>query len=155
MPSTMNEVLAFDWGIDIVGVLDVRTGVYTAYRGKDQMVEGGKRVVFAEGSIVSFAGNSRDLPKLFELLLLEWTDSVLTATHDDMLEITSSIRWPPNPGTGPINGDGLRATYEYYFRDSMPPPPSGLADKYVEDNWRDCYMTAELWKKWKRGELAR
>jgi hypothetical protein len=62
-----------------------------AYRGKDQMIEGAKRVLSAEGTIVSFNGNACDLPRLFELLQLEQTESALNATHD-MWEITSNIR---------------------------------------------------------------
>jgi hypothetical protein len=119
------------------------------------MVEGAKRIVFAEGTVVSFNGTGRDLSELFELLRLNDTDRVINATHDDMLEITSNIRWPPDPGTGPINGPGLEATYRYYFGEGPPPMPPGLADVYEAGNWLDCHMTAELWKKWKRGGLAR
>jgi hypothetical protein len=150
----MSQVLAFDWGTDIVGILDVKTDRYVAYRGKGGMIEGAQRVLSAEGTIVSFNGEACDLPRLLELLQFEQPVCTLKAKHDDMLVITSTIRWPPDPGTGPINGPGLRATYTYYFGESRPPLPDSATDEYEADNWRDCFMAVELWKKWKRGELA-
>ncbi|MGN6085684.1 hypothetical protein [Trinickia sp.] len=150
----MNEVLAFDWGTTIVGVLDVHTEIYTAYRGAAKMIEGAKRVLSAEGTIVSFNGTACDLPRLFDLLQLCETETI-KSTHDDMLIITSNIRWPPDPGTDPINGPGLDATYAYYIGDEVPTVPRGVTDECEADNWHDCYMAAALWKKWKRGELAR
>ncbi|MGF6604597.1 hypothetical protein P3T23_009353 [Paraburkholderia sp. GAS448] len=150
----MNEVLAFDWGTEIVGVLDVKTGLYMAYRGEGEMIEGAKRVLSVEGTIVSFNGNACDLPRLFELLQREQTECALKATHDDMLVITSTIRWAPDPGTGPINGPGLCATYTHYFGESKPSRPCSFTGEYEANNWLDCYMAAELWKKWKRDELA-
>ncbi|HEY3654632.1 MAG TPA: hypothetical protein VGL34_06545 [Steroidobacteraceae bacterium] len=41
----MSEVLAFDWGTTIVGVLDVTTDVYRAYRSPKERLEGAKRLV--------------------------------------------------------------------------------------------------------------
>ena len=151
----MNEALAFDWGTAIVGILDVNTEIYTAYRGTAHMIDGAKRVLSAEGTIVSFNGTACDLPKLFELLQLHETAQATKARHDDMLVVTSNIRWPPDPGTGPIFGPGLDATYANYFGDNVPAVPYGITDEYVANNWRDCYMTAALWKKWRRSELAR
>ena len=150
----MNDVLAFDWGTSIVGVLDIRSGDYVAYRGRDRMIEGATRIVSAEGIVVSFNGHAYDFPKLFELLGLEGADCAFKAAHDDMLKITSNIRWPPDIGTGLIKGPGLRPTYEHFcgFREFS--APAELTDIYERDNWRDCYMAAELWRKWKSGELS-
>jgi hypothetical protein len=150
----MNEVLAFDWGTTIVGVLDVHTDVYTPYRGKERMIEGAKRILSAVGTIVSFNGIDCDLPKLFELLRLDRGRQDIRATHDDMLVITSTIRWPPDPGTLPIFGKGLLEMYTYYCGYGVPAAPLGLSDEYEANNWRDCYMTAELWMRWRHGDLA-
>jgi hypothetical protein len=151
----MSNVLAFDWGTAVVGILDVRTEVYTPYRGADRMTEGAKRIVSAEGTIVSFNGNGCDLPRLFELLHLDQAQRVPKAMHDDMMKITSDIRWPPDLNTASIKGPGLGETYAYYFGNVLPPAPDGVIDDYEVSNWRDCYMTAALWKRWKQGELRR
>ncbi|WP_322106031.1 hypothetical protein [Paraburkholderia sp. J41] len=150
----MTDVLAFDWGTTMVGVLDVQTGIYTPYRGVEKSIEGATRILSAEGVIVSFNGTACDLPKLFELLKLDQSEQVIGATHDDMLLITSNARWPSDAGTGSIKGPGLIATYKYYLGSNVPVAPEGLTDEYEVSNWRDCHMTAALWKKWKRGELA-
>ena len=73
--------------------------------------------------------------------------------HNDMQEIISIIRWPPDPGTSPILGWNLISTYEYYFEEDAISPPSNLKDDYIINNWSDCFMTAELWKKWKQNEI--
>jgi hypothetical protein len=146
-----NEILAFDWGTTIVGILDVARNVYTSYRGKD-MIEGAKRIASSTGTIVSFGGNSRDLKELSEILSFPF-DTKFQGGHDDMSEIISMIRWPPDAGTAPILGQCLRDTYRHYFGDELPPQPAGIHDLYEVNNWRDCHMTAELWKKWKRQGL--
>lgn len=152
--STASEVLVFDWGPAIIGILDVDANVYKSYRTPEGMIEGAKRVLFSVGTIVSFNGDAYDLPELFNLLPLQSVERVIRGTHVDMLKETSDIRWPPVPGTSSINGPGLRATYRYYFGASIASPPEALQDDYVINNWTDCYQTAALWKKWKRGELA-
>lgn len=150
----MNEVLAFDWGTSIVGILDVNSGVYIPYRHNDGMIEGANRLVSSVGTIVSFNGNVKDLPELSKILgLASVQELVLCSEHNDMLEITSNIRWPPRRGEVGIFGPGLFETYTYYFSSEPAAPPSTLQDEYEVRNWRDCYMAAELWKKWKRGEL--
>jgi hypothetical protein len=70
-----------------------------------------------------------------------------------MLKITSDIRWPPDGDTGSILGPGLLKTYMHYFGDQTLLPPPHLND-YEANNWSDCRMTAELWKKWKLVELG-
>jgi hypothetical protein len=150
------EVLAFDWGVSVIGVLDVNSNAYTAYRYGDDMAEGAKRVISTPGTIVSFNGNRRDLVEIAKLLgFSSVADMNVRGTHNDMLEITSDIRWPPDPGSVSILGPGLNATYSYYFGEQSPTPPAEIQDDYIVSNWRDCYMTAELWRKWKRGELVR
>ena len=148
------EVLAFDWGTAIIGILDVTSGTYTPYRANKRMIEGAKRLTHCAGTIVSFNGNGRDL---FEIATLLGARSVaelsLRGNHDDMAEIISRIRWPPSPGTAPIVGPCLSDTYAHYFGDVRPIVPSALSDEYEADNWIDCYRTAELWRKWKRDGL--
>ena len=154
MPGS-NEILAFDWGTTIVGVLDVNPNIYTAYRHKNAMRDGAKRILFSTGTIVSFSGDRRDLIELAKLLVLPSEQVAICGHHDDMADIVSRSRWPPDLGTSPIVGQNLADTYRYYFGDALVPPPSHIQDEYEADNWRDCHMTAELWKKWKREELAR
>ena len=150
----MNEVLTFDWGTNIVGILDVKTQIYIPYRSGKEMIKGAERIISSVGTIVSFNGNSRDLPELSKILgLSSMNELKIQGEHNDMLEITSDIRWPPDQGTGSILGPGLEKTYKYYVEDEFIALPSHLKDEYEESNWRDCYMTAELWKKWKLGEL--
>ena len=129
------EVIAFDYGVDIVGVLDVNTGDYTPYRG-DRMVEGIRRVINCEGAIVSYNGDHYDLPKMAKHLD---EDIEYVGTHYDMLTITFHDR--RDVGL-------LRKTYEYYFVDGrIPQPPPSVTDHYEEDNWQDCWLAAALWKK--------
>ena len=57
------EILAFDVGDDIVGVLDLTSGSYEAFRGNRKVV-GAKRLIDCRGAIVSFNGNRYDVPRL-------------------------------------------------------------------------------------------
>jgi hypothetical protein len=144
------EVLAFDWGTTVVGVLDVITGIYTPYRGT-QRVEGAQRIVGCRGSIVSFNGNSRDLREIATILgLASSAELNLQGSHDNMWEITGRILWP---GDSLINGFGLAERYAHFFGKDAVFPADPSLDDYLNSNWKDCYMTAQLWKKWKLGEL--
>jgi hypothetical protein len=150
----MTDVLAFDWGIGIVGVLDVNTDLYRAYRGNER-IEGAKRIVDCAGMIVTFNGNGRDLLELSKLLgRASQADLNLKGVHHDMMPIISTIRWPPDPGTAPITGPNLVDTYRHYFGDHLPAPPPQITDDYEISNWLDCKMTAALWLRWRQGELT-
>ena len=150
-----NEVLAFDWGTTVIGILDVNNNAYTAYLHGEQMVEGASRIILSQGTIVSFNGKGRDLIEIARMLDFPSVSEMnISAKHDDMMEITSYIRWPPVPGSASICGPGLRETFRHYFGAMNHLPPTHLQDDYIVDNWRDCCMTAELWKKWKSGELS-
>lgn len=140
----MNEILSFDVGTGIVGVLDVQTGSYAAYRGQDILV-GARRVFDCEGIIISFNGNTYDLPELVKRL--DGRDSVLEprGKHIDMSEEASRDRWPPKPGTKPIQGPNLIDHYKHYRGELLPQPPDSLKDEYEQNNWRDCRMAADLW----------
>jgi hypothetical protein len=149
------EILAFDWGTTIVGILDVNSNEYTAYRHRSEMPDGARRIFFAIGTIVSFNGDRRDLVELAKLLALPpGLMAIISGHHDDMADIISRIRWPPDPGTSPICGKSLDDTYRYYFGNVLTPAPLHIQDDYEANNWRDCHMTAELWKKWKREGLT-
>ena len=155
------EVLAFDWGINIIGVLDVNSNEYVPYYG-EEMIQGARRIVSSLGTIVSFNGDERDLSEISKILGLSSVSELnIGGEHNDMLKITSDTRWPPDPGSGSICGPGLLKTYQHYFGDMPVVPPLYLKSKYennqlqyVESNWMDCYMAAELWKKWKLGALV-
>jgi hypothetical protein len=149
-----SEVLAFDWGTTIVGVLDIAHNVYTPYRSSKEMINGTKRIASAE-IIVSFGGTYRDLTELSRMLSLTCEKELsIHGHHDDMSEIISEIRWPPDPGTARILGQSLCETYRHYFGAELAIPPAHIEDEYEVSNWRDCHMTAELWKKWRRGDLG-
>ncbi|OCX71258.1 hypothetical protein A6M27_14190 [Acidithiobacillus thiooxidans] len=148
------EVLAFDWGVGVLGVLDINGNEYIPYHYGEEMIQGAKRIVSCVGTVVSFNGNRRDLEEISKILgLSSVIDLHICGEHNDMLEITSDIRWPPRPGTASILGPGLRETYKHYFGHRTVVPPSHLSD-YEANNWSDCHMTAELWKKWKLGNLG-
>jgi len=150
-----NEALAFDWGTTVIGILDINSDAYTAYRYGKDMAEGARRIIASPGTIISFNGNGKDLIEIAKILdFTSVAEMNVSGQHDDMMLITSDIRWPPDPGTASILGHGLFETYKYYFGDMLPMPPVGLQDDYLISNWRDCYMAAELWRKWKRGELV-
>lgn len=156
-----SEALAFDWGTSILGILDVNRDVYFPYLG-DERTKGAKRLVSHIGAIVSFNGARYDLAEISKVLgLPPDTELHISGEHNDMSRIISEIRWPPDPGTAPILGQSLDDTYRYYFGDGPRNPPRHLSDAYEGDqlnyvigNWWDCYMTAELWKRWRRGELG-
>ena len=140
------EIMAFDWGESIVGVLDVSTGTYLPYRG-DRMADGARRVFDCEGIIVSFNGNEFDLRKLKELLRDDNASAEIKGTHFDMLVEASRDQWPPKAGTSPIRGTNLRSYYWIYFGETLPEPPEGIMDEYERNNWLDCRMAADLWRK--------
>ena len=140
----MNEILAFDVGTGIVGVLAVQTGSYSAYRGQDMLL-GARRVFDCEGIIISFNGNRYDLPELVKRLDDGNTVLEPRAKHIDMCEEASRDRWPPDPRTKPIPGHSLISHYMHYFGESLPEPPHSLEDEYERDNWKDCRMAADLW----------
>lgn len=151
----MTEVLAFDWGIDIVGVLDVNADIYRAYRTGNERIEGAQRIVECAGIIISFNGDGYDLFELSKILgLLSVASLTLRGTHHDMMPIISAIRWPPDPGTAPITGSNLLETYQHYFGAVVPVPPSHVSQQYEISNWLDCKMTADLWTQWRRDELG-
>jgi hypothetical protein len=144
------EVLSFDWGTTIIGVLDVNTDIYTPYCGASR-IDGVRRIASCCGTAVSFNGNLYDLPQMAKFLgLASAEDLQLRGTHVDMLDITSQARWP-GPNTI-IGSERLPARYASYCSD-IPIPASPVQDGYEAGNWRDCYMAAGLWKKWKLGEL--
>jgi hypothetical protein len=153
--NSMGEVLAFDWGTTIVGVLDVDADSYRAYRTGEERTEGAKRLVDCAGTIVSFNGCGRDLYELSIILgLPSQAHLTLKGIHCDMMPIISAIRWPPDPGTAPITGPDLTDTYQHYFGKLFPAPPPHVTDEYEGSNWLDCKMTAALWIRWRRGELG-
>ena len=142
----MADILAIDWGTSILGILDVETEIYVAYR-DEHMRDGAQRVALCKGAVITFNGNHRDLPEIAKLLGVEILS--LQAQHFDMLELTSLERWPPDPGTGPILGQDLTKTYVYFFGNEAAAPPPHLTDPYEVGNWQDCFRTARLWKRWK------
>jgi hypothetical protein len=153
--SSISEVLAFDWGIDIVGVLDINADMYRAYRTRSERIEGARRIIGCTGIIVSFNGNGYDLVELSNLLGLPSVANLnLKGTHHDMMPIISAIRWPPDPETAPITGQNLVETYRHYVGAAFPAPAPHVTDPYEISNWLDCKMTAELWNRWQRGELT-
>jgi len=151
----MSEVLAFDWGTTIVGVLDVNSDSYRAYRTRKERIEGARRVVNCAGHILSFNGRTRDLLELSKILELpSEAHLTLQGMHHDMMPIISAIRWPPEPDTAPITGPNLTETYQHYFGKVFPAPPPHVTDEYEISNWLDCKMTAALWIRWQQGELT-
>jgi hypothetical protein len=62
------EVLAFDWGVGILGILDINTSEYIPYYYGNEMLQGAKRIVSCVGTIVSFNGNGRDLGEISKIL---------------------------------------------------------------------------------------
>lgn len=149
----MEDSIAFDLGTTIVGILDVGSGHYSRYRTRCEQIEGTKRIISFSGNIVSFNADKFDFPRICEILEVESPQMLkLCGNHNDMMEITSRIRWPSKNGQGFIKGPGLKETYKHYFGSLCIAPPPDL-DEYEISNWEDCYMTAELWKKWFQGEL--
>jgi hypothetical protein len=155
------EVLAFDWGVGILGVLAINSNEYIPHHYGDEMIQGVKRIVSSLGTIVNFNGNGRDLKEISKVLgLSSVTELHISGEHNDMLEIASDIRWPPDPRTGSILGPGLRATYRHYFGDKLVVPPSHLHIKYegnqleyVASNWsvlydRGALEEMETWRAW-------
>ncbi len=143
----MKEILAFDYGQSIVGMIDLRTDAYIRYK-PPSMIDGAKRILDCEGIVISFNGTLYDLPKLAELVGVADSDNPpLRGEHVDMQIEASRDRWPPDPGTKPILGNRLWDTYRHYFGESRPDPPDCLNDDYERDNWYDCYMTAALYRK--------
>ena len=143
----MKEILAFDYGQSIVGMIDLRTDSYSRYRGR-RMIDGASRILDCEGIVISFNGTEYDLPKLATLIGVAEPDALsLRGDHYDMLIEASRDRWPPAPGNPKIVFQALPKHYEHYCGEPLPDPPDFLVDDYERDNWGDCYMTAMLWRK--------
>ena len=141
------EMLAFDYGEDIVGVIDLNTDAYTRYRG-ECMIEGAKRILACDGIIVSFNGTGYDLPKLAKLAGLSASDTPsLRGIHHDMQIEASRDRWPPATRNCSYRRPGLRDHYRHYCGLSPAEPPGWLDCEHERNNWLDCYMIAELWRK--------
>ena len=143
----ITELLAFDVGIDIVGIIDLRTDAYACYRGA-RMPDGARRILGCDG-VVSFNGIRYDLPALAKIVGVADADALsLKGTHCDVRIHACSDRWPPRDGEdGSILGPGLRDHYRHYFGWPPPDPPRRLDDDYERSNWRDCHMAAELWRR--------
>ena len=145
------EVLAFDTGTTIVGVLDLNTGIYTPYRkhGEPPWTKGAERVIECDGIVVSFNGNRVRLAPLGR----DHRSGVGGQTsvegrplrhESDRLERSLATR----SGHRADMGQRLTLTYKHYFPDDdVPVPPASITDPYEQDNWRDCWLAATLWKK--------
>ena len=144
----MTELLAFDIGDDIVGIIDLRTGAFDRYRGA-HMREGAQRILDCDGIVISFNGTLYDLPQLARILgLAEWDGPLLKGTHYDMRVHACRDRWPSTDGEdAPILGPDLRDHYRHYCRQPPPDPPGDLDDAHERNNWRDCHMAGELWRR--------
>lgn len=143
--GTVDEVLAFDTGIDVVGILEIGTGEYTAYRGLKRMAEGARRLLKAR-EIISYNGNRYDLKELASILGFSSVEElIIEGTHYDMQEIC----W------NPIFGSDLVFTYEENYGTSPIASPDYVTDSYEIDNYRDAFRAAELYRSWKKGTLKR
>lgn len=142
------DILAFDVGTDVIGILDMKSGSYEAYRGKRKTIAA-ERLISCHGVIISYNGTDYDVPQLARLLGKGGVEDLgIQAEHLDMREIASRDRWPPDPGTSPIRGQSLLDTYGHYFpNEPTIHPPDFLIDEYEIDNWRDCWMAGQLWTK--------
>ncbi len=143
----MTERLAFDVGVDIVGILDLGTNEYASYRGP-AMPDGARRILNCAGIVISFNGNLYDLPALARILdVADPDDLSLNGTHCDMRILACRDRWPPRDGEDDrILGPDLRDHYRHYFGRPLPEPPGHLDDDYERSNWLDCHMAGELWR---------
>ena len=144
----MTERLAFDVGVDIVGIIDLCTNVYASYRSLE-MPDGARRILNCAGVVISFNGNLYDLPELAKILSIADADALpLNGTHCDMRVHACRDRWPPRDREDdPILGPCLRDHYRHYFACPPPDPPDHLNDDYERNNWRDCHMAGELWRR--------
>ena len=95
------NVLAFDTGIAIVGILDVNTGAYTAYR-DPAWTAGATRLLECDGVIVSFNGNRYDLYDLARIIGAPSPDDLnLRGIHCDMRRLHPNIAGPLALGPSP------------------------------------------------------
>jgi len=83
----VTELLAFDVGDDIVGIINLRTDAFDHYRGT-RMPDGARRMLDCDGVIISFNGIVYDLPALAKILgiadstvpaLIKFSSAVSTA----------------------------------------------------------------------------
>ena len=140
--------MAFDLGIDIVGIIDLRTDAYACYPGA-RMPDGARRILGCDGVVISFNGIRYDLPALAKVVGVADADALsLKGTHCDVRIHACSDRWPPRDGEdGSILGPDLRDHYRHHFGWPPPDPPRRLDNDYERSNWRDCHMAAELWRR--------
>ena len=94
----MTELLAFDVGVDIVGILDLRTDAYVCYRGP-RRCGGARRILDCDGVVISFNGIRYDLPKLTKIVGVAGGYALsLKGAHYDMRIHACRDRWPPRDG---------------------------------------------------------
>jgi hypothetical protein len=79
------------------------------------VIEASQRLTESVRTIVSFNGNGRDLSEIAALIGVPAAELKIRGHHNDMREIISRIRWPPDPGTAPSTGQCLADTYRNYF----------------------------------------
>lgn len=65
--ADISEVLAFDCGINIIGILDLRKNEYTPYLYEEKMIRRANRIVSCTGTIVSFNGKIRDIMEIYKI----------------------------------------------------------------------------------------
>ena len=91
----MTELLAFDVGVDIVGILDLRTDAYVSFRGT-RKPDGARRILDCDGVVISFNGIRYNLPELAKITGVADDDAPPPkGTHCDMRIHACRDRWPP------------------------------------------------------------
>ena len=140
----MKEILVFDVGENIIGMIDLNTDTYSHYRGP-RMVRS-QRILDCQGIVISFNGSTGTGRPWQRLLGLPTRPLYLSAP---LRYAGRGIPRSLASGTRDRSdsGQNLQETYWNYFRDSPPDPPDYLDDDYERDNWSDCYMAAALWRR--------
>jgi hypothetical protein len=150
-PGNTRSTLAIDVGDTIIGIYCLEAGAYTAYRpppfaqDDSEILRAIARIQAADEAVFFLGTNFNDLRELGRFARLKDRQELPLKADAvvDMARICSPRLWQT-----------LFACYEYHFGPWIRPvlvPP--IEDDYVYRNYRDCSMTAQLWRKWKAGKL--
>lgn len=136
-----SEILAVDTGTQIVGIISVPDGVFTAYQGDRisialERIRNASEVIVYGGVLRN--GDDYDLTQLGKFAGITGELSIKGVYTDMRL-----ICWPTCAFGSNASGT--------YFRVFSARPD--FLDTYEGDAERDCYMAWKLWERWKEGTL--
>lgn len=156
------KIAAWDYGKDIVGLLDLESNVYSYFYKEDKPKAIHELLKY--DVLVTFDGIISDAKKLEKEMGKSFMELGFAGIQID----TSDICYPNIPGSElmdcyyknlnegriPIRDDDvLIGSYGLVGSEGEEDPYRLKEEHYIDDNWSDCFMAMSLFVSWIRGEL--